>query len=167
MALTPSVQNSIPISNEHGVDLILGGHDHLYFVGRGVDEWENFDKNENILGAEADDGDVLVVKSGSDFRDLSEMTLELTSTPSGSVRTRVISKITGKRHRIVPSMRHSKPLADLLKTLLSSVDKTLKAPLCKTDVRLDVRSTFIRLEEVFNSSWTQQQNADFISVSHM
>ena len=77
------------------------------------------------------------------------MTLTLTPTPLGSVRTRVISKITGKRHNIVPSMRYSKPLADLLKTLLSSVDKTLKAPLCKTDVRLDVRSTYIRVEEVF------------------
>jgi 5'-nucleotidase len=90
----------------------------------------------------------LVVKSGSDFRDLSEMTLELSSTPGGSVRNKVISKITGKRHEVIPSMRSSKPLADLLKNLLSSVDKTLKAPLCKTDVKVDVRSRYIRVEEV-------------------
>jgi len=148
LALSPSFQKSTPISNEHGVDLILGGHDHLYFVSQGVDGWENFDSSKTVLGSGADKGDILVVKSGSDFRDLSEMTLELSSTSGGSVRNKVISKITGKRHEIIPSMRSSKPFADLLKSLLSSVDKTLKAPLCKTDVMVDVRSTFIRVQEV-------------------
>ena len=90
----------------------------------------------------------MVVKSGSDFRDLSEMTLELSSTPGGSVRKKVISKITGKRHEVTPGMRSSKPLGDLLKTLLSDVDRTLKAPLCKTDVAVNVKSTYIRVEEV-------------------
>lgn len=148
LALTPSSQNSTPISDKHGVDLILGGHDHMYFVSRGIDQWEHFNRNSKIPGAEADEGDVLVVKSGSDFRDLSEMTLELSATPTGSVRNKVISKITGIRHRVVPGMRSSKPLADLLKALLSSVDKALKAPLCKTDVELNVRSEYIRQEEV-------------------
>lgn len=83
------------MASEHGVDLILGGHDHIYFASRGVSAWENFDTSEKVLGAEADNGDVLVIKSGTDFRELSEMELELTPTPEGSVRKMVISKITG------------------------------------------------------------------------
>lgn len=122
----------------------------MYFVSQGVDEWENFDPKRKVLGAGADKGDILVVKSGSDFRDLSEMTLELSSTPAGSVRTKVIKKITGKRHKIVPGMRSSKSLADLLKKLLSSVGKTLKATLCKIDVKMDVRSVHIRQQEVYH-----------------
>jgi len=90
----------------------------------------------------------LVVKSGCDFRDLSEITLELSSTPGGNVRNKVISKITGKRYEIIPGMRSSKPFADLLKTLLSSIGETLRVPLCKADVVLDTRSMYLRAQEV-------------------
>ena len=48
-----------------------------------------------MLGAEADEGDVLIVKSGTDFRDLSEFTLELEDTPEGSVRRKLIKSIHG------------------------------------------------------------------------
>lgn len=51
--------------------------------------------NEEVLGAEADEGDVLIVKSGTDFRDLSEFTLELEDTPEGSVRRKLIKSIHG------------------------------------------------------------------------
>jgi hypothetical protein len=79
------------------VDIILGGHDHLYFVARGVDEWDNYDLSEHVLGAEEDNGDALVVKSGTDFRDLSEILLDIRGTPEGSIRKKLISRITGKR----------------------------------------------------------------------
>lgn len=148
LALSPSAQQSNSIASQHGVDLLLGGHDHLYYIAKGVTSWENFDVNEKVLGAEADEGDVLVIKSGSDFRDLSEMTLELTPTLAGSVRTKVISKLTGKRYNITPDLRKSEALAEILKKLLSSVDSTLKAPVCKTTVMVDVRGTFIRTTEV-------------------
>ena len=84
------------ITSQHGVDLLLGGHDHIYFVSQGVTSWENFDVDERVLGAESDNGDILVVKSGSDFRDLSEINLKLASTPNGSVRKKVISEISGE-----------------------------------------------------------------------
>jgi 5'-nucleotidase len=96
-ALTPSSQPSSDIANEHGVDIILGGHDHLYFVGRGVDEWDNYNLSGHVLGAEEDEGDVLVIKSGTDFRDISEICLELTDTPKGSARKKLISRVTGER----------------------------------------------------------------------
>lgn len=78
------------------MDLILGGHDHLYYVSKGVDSWEGFDVHEKVLGAEHDLGDVLCVKSGSDFRDLSEINLELEVTPAVSVRNKIIKRITGE-----------------------------------------------------------------------
>ena len=96
LALTPSSQSSSNIANEHGVDIILGGHDHLYFVGRGVDEWDNYNLSERVLGAEGDKGDVLVIKSGTDFRDISEICLELNDTAEGSARKMLISRITGE-----------------------------------------------------------------------
>jgi 5'-nucleotidase len=83
----------------------MGGHDHIYYAGSGVTSWENFDINQPTLGGEADKGEVLVVKSGSDFRDLSEIELTLTSTPEGSVRTKVISKIKGFRPAAHPVKR--------------------------------------------------------------
>lgn len=76
--------------------MILGGHDHLYFVGKGVDSWENYDLSSKVLGGEDDKGDVLVVKSGTDFRDLSELILEIEDVrDEGAVRKKVIKKITG------------------------------------------------------------------------
>ncbi len=94
--MTPSSQSFTDITNEHGVDIILGGHDHLYFVGRGVDEWDNYNLSDDVLGAEEDEGDALVIKSGTDFRDISEICLELKDTPEGSIRKKLIQRITGR-----------------------------------------------------------------------
>ncbi|KAG6833489.1 hypothetical protein H0H87_006061 [Tephrocybe sp. NHM501043] len=146
-ASSPSAQESRPISSSHGVDILLGGHDHLYFVSKGVTSWDGYDLEEDVLGAEDDHGDILVVKSGSDFRDLSELSLELENTPPGSVRSKVIKRITGKRHMIRPGSRSSEPMQKLLKTLLSSVSDTMNVPVCKTDATIDCRSQFIRTAE--------------------
>lgn len=73
----------------------MGGHDHLYYVSRGVTTWDNYDLTQTVLGAELDLGDILVVKSGSDFRDFSELKLVLQRTPQGSVRNQVIREIAG------------------------------------------------------------------------
>ena len=94
-ASSPAAQKEKPIDNEHGVDLILGGHDHLYYASHGVTSWEGFDITHPVLGAEQDKGDVLIVKSGTDFRDLSEFTLNLVDTLPGSVRRKVIKEIRG------------------------------------------------------------------------
>lgn len=97
-ALSPSAQQECPIHSEHGVDIILGGHDHLYYVSRGVSSWKGYDTSTPVLGADGDKGDVLIVKSGTDFRDLSEFTLELADTPPGSVRRKVIKAIHGQHY---------------------------------------------------------------------
>ena len=91
-ASSPGVTSHL---NAHGVDLILGGHDHLYYVSKGVSSWEGYDTNQPVLGAESDEGDVLVVKSGTDFRDLSDFILEIEDSPEGSVRRKYIKGIRG------------------------------------------------------------------------
>jgi len=95
LAYSPSYQKNNPIEDKHGADILFGGHDHLYYISKGVDHWDGFDVNAPVLGAEEDKGDVLVVKSGSDFRDLSELNLTLRDTEEGSVRKKVISEIRG------------------------------------------------------------------------
>jgi 5'-nucleotidase len=162
------LQSSSDIANEHGVDIIFGGHDHLYFVGRGVDKWDNYNLSHHVLGAEDDKGDALVVKSGTDFRDLSEIMLELKDTPEGCIRRKLISRVTGKhmlhgkaewlrsinhlgkRHEINPSLRSCQKLRKILNQILASVGSSLKAPLCKLSAELDVRSQLIRTREVQN-----------------
>ena len=128
--------------------------------------WEGYDLTQEVLGAEADKGDVLIVKSGTDFRDLSEFTLELEDTPPGSTRKKVIKSITGqyhprfsfpkthlcilgRRHTTRPGSLVSKKLAKLLEKLLSGVSSTLKYPVCKTEVEIDCRSQIIRTAEVY------------------
>jgi hypothetical protein len=96
LALSPSTRTCHPIADEHGVDLVLGGHDHIYYVCKDSGEWENHDKTQPVLGGEGDKGDVLVIKSGTDFRDLSEIALKLEEAPTKSVRRRIIKNLTGK-----------------------------------------------------------------------
>jgi hypothetical protein len=55
---------------------------------------------------------------------------------------------SGKHHQIRPGMPSSKNLQDVLHDVLSSVSDTLKAPVCITDVGLDLRSHFLRTNEV-------------------
>lgn len=170
LASSPSAQNSHSIAGEHGADIILGGHDHLYFISKGVTAWEVYDVSKPSIGAEGDNGDILVVKSGTDFRELSELTLELTDTPPGSVRKKIIKAVhgeclwlfrcyshrvfdllrwfPGKRHEIKPGMPSSKNLQDILHKVLSSVSESMKEPVCVTEVELDLRSYLLRTNEV-------------------
>ena len=137
--MSPSAQKTYSVAEEQGVDIVLGGHDHYYFVSNGVTTWEGYDVSEPGTGAEWDDGDILVVKSGPDFRDLSELTLELVDTSAGSVRKKVIKAAhgecsllirnrrmrlhicSGKRHEIQPGMSSSKTTQKILDDLLPSI----------------------------------------------
>ncbi|KAJ7184198.1 Metallo-dependent phosphatase-like protein [Mycena filopes] len=121
LALSPSAQVTTSIASSHGVDLILGGHDHLYYASKGMSTWEDYDISVDVLGAEADHGDVPGLQN--------EITLEFETTPAGSIRRKI------------------------LKTVLSSVSSTLKAPVCNTTVTVDVRSQLIRTEESAAGNW--------------
>ncbi|KIK63739.1 hypothetical protein GYMLUDRAFT_162590 [Collybiopsis luxurians FD-317 M1] len=152
-ALSPSAQKDQPLASLHGVDILLGGHDHIYFISKGVTSWEGYDINQPSLGAERDYGDILVIKSGTDFRDLSDFTLTLESTPGGSVRKKVIQGITGRRMKTLPGSKSSAELKEMLRDLLSSVSKSLEAPVCKSLGTLDLRSHLIRTQESAAGNW--------------
>ncbi|KAJ3993856.1 Metallo-dependent phosphatase-like protein [Lentinula boryana] len=153
LALSPFAQQEKPIVALDGVDLVLGGHDHMYYISKGISSWEGYDIKKPSLGAEQDHGDILVIKSGTDFRDLSDFTLTLESTPAGSVRKKIIKSITGRRVATQPGSKSSTELTEMLKILLSSVSKSLKAPVCKSTVTLDLRSNIIRTEESAAGNW--------------
>jgi 5'-nucleotidase len=94
-ALSPTGQANEDIASEHGVDLLLGGHDHVYWISKGVTEWDGYDLQSPQPDAKDDQGDVLVVKSGTDFQDISEVILTLKDTRPGSVRKKLIQEIKG------------------------------------------------------------------------
>ncbi|KAF8636482.1 hypothetical protein AX17_003297 [Amanita inopinata Kibby_2008] len=153
LALSSSAQEKHAIANEHGVDIILGGHDHLYFASKGVDDWEGYNFHDSVLGAEGDIGDVLVVKSGYDFRDLSELTISVQPTPPGSIRSHVVKQVSGKRYFTTPEYKSSQPMRVLLDALVGSVSSTLKAPVCRITTLIDLRSQHIRTEESAGANW--------------
>jgi 5'-nucleotidase len=94
-----------------------------------------------------------VIKSGTDFRDLSSANLELSDTPSGSVRRKVITSLTGKHHYILPSNPSSTPMNEMLSELLSSVEGTLQKPVCFTLTPFDARSEVVRTKETGLGNW--------------
>lgn len=152
-ASSPSAQYTSPNFLSHGVDVILGGHDHIYFASKGVSSWEGYDTEIPTIGAESDYGDVLVVKSGTDFRDLSELTLELDDTPEGSIRRKMIKAVHGKRHATTPDIPSSKSLQKIVSSVLSSVSETLEAPVCMTEVELNLQSQLLRTNETAVANW--------------
>lgn len=81
--------------DEHGVDLVLGGHDHTYYVGNGIDKFEGKEWRTSMLGQEKDKS-CLLIKSGTDFHDLSEIKLELSEPNDKAIRRRRIIKAAGK-----------------------------------------------------------------------
>jgi len=60
-----------------------------------VAAWDDYVIGSESLEADQDDG-VYVIKSGSDFRDLSDMVLVLEASPKESVRRKIIKEIKGK-----------------------------------------------------------------------
>ena len=52
-ALCPLAQPAY-FPDTHGADIVLGGHDHFYYVSKGATSWENYDCDQEVLGAEED-----------------------------------------------------------------------------------------------------------------
>lgn len=51
-----AVANKKDVENEHGVDLIIGGHDHIYYIGKGATSWEGDVGPRGGHGMEKDQG---------------------------------------------------------------------------------------------------------------
>ncbi|KAF8840346.1 Metallo-dependent phosphatase [Paxillus ammoniavirescens] len=152
-ALSPSAPGYAGIPSKQGVDLILGGHDHYYWVSKGVTSWDGYDVEKEISGAASDEGDVLVVKSGSDFGDLSEVILTLKDTPEGSVRKKVIQSIEGKRHFTRDDTAEDAYMKRVVEHELPGIFEALNVPILWTEVVLNVQSEYIRYEESPIGNW--------------
>ncbi|TFK22404.1 Metallo-dependent phosphatase [Coprinopsis marcescibilis] len=152
-ALSPAAQANTNIAAEHGVDIILGGHDHIYWITKGVTAWEGYDVNTPTPEDADDRGDILVVKSGYDFRDLSEVVLTLQDTPQGSIKKKVNTAITGKRHSTAETTPVHIGVQEVYEVEIGTIDDALVEPICTTEVELNVQSTFVRVHEAAISNW--------------
>jgi hypothetical protein len=93
-----------------------------------------------------------LIKSGTDFRDLTEASLNLTP-KSDNLRQRTVESLTGKHHYVVPSSTRSRSVDKLLKTLLSTVSATLSRPVCWSLTPFDARSEIVRTKETGLGNW--------------
>ena len=138
-----AVRDTDPSS--HGVDLILGGHDHIYYVGRGVHEYQGADYSMDMPGAEKDKNTFLI-KSGTDFHDLSELEIVL-SEPQDAVRRRTISSIKVQRHEVLPSDPSLPQLEEMLDHLMSRMSKSIGQPVAYSLTEWDARARSVRMDE--------------------
>ncbi|EIW81808.1 Metallo-dependent phosphatase, partial [Coniophora puteana RWD-64-598 SS2] len=129
-ALSPKAQATDDIVTRHGVDLILGGHDHDYWISKGVSSWDGYDLSTELLGAEDDRGDVLVIKSGTDFQDLSDISLVLKDTGNACVRRKIIESIHGTRHVTTWELKDNEPMKNLIHSEVAKINETLPYPIC-------------------------------------
>ncbi|SJX61573.1 related to 5`-nucleotidase precursor [Sporisorium reilianum f. sp. reilianum] len=139
-----AVSNADPSS--HGVDLVLGGHDHIYYVGNGASSFSGDDFARGEPGTENDKA-AMVVKSGTDFRDLSELQLELTDRDDAAVRKRTIKSLGVKRYRASVSDATSPHLKAMLDDLLAKISKSTSQSVAYTLTPWDVRSERVRTDE--------------------
>jgi 5'-nucleotidase len=124
----------------------------MYYIGQGAKEWQGFRGDPKMRGAEQDK-DICLIKSGTDFRDLSEALFELEDTPEGSIRRKVVKSLSGKHHEITPETPTSEGIETLVKSLLSTVSDALSKPVCFSLTPFDVRSEIVRTEETAIGNW--------------
>ncbi|CAG8555464.1 8855_t:CDS:2, partial [Scutellospora calospora] len=129
------------------IDLILGGHDHFYYVGKGcnvIDGWTR----EELEDAKDDDG-VRVVKSGTDFRELSIIDLDIdenTNKDDGKSLRR-IKTVTVTRREINSSIVEDEHFLDLIASATSEIFKNMSKPIAYTATPWDCRSSMLRTQE--------------------
>ncbi|KAF7354380.1 Metallo-dependent phosphatase [Mycena venus] len=152
-ALSPTAQAKTNIGSEHGVDLILGGHDHVYWISKGVTEWDGYDLQTPHPDAKEDQGEVLVIKSGTDFQDISEVILTLKDAPDGSIRNKLIQEIKGKRHVTRGTTAVNEDIKAIFDHELKTFSDSMSKPICITDVLIDVQSKTVRLQESVIGNW--------------
>jgi len=152
---------SADMGKTHGVDLVLGGHDHDYYVGKGAimdgdanmarvssGEWPDYKLEHTI----EDDG-LLIVKSGFDFRDLSEVVLELETAPDDSVRRKLIKTLKVIRHPTLPGPGSLEEMTTVLTNCRQEFDKTLNVPFCRIEGELNITEAVVRKKESAVGNW--------------
>jgi hypothetical protein len=126
----------------------------MYYIGNGASKnWTGFSGDHSAKGTEADKACHLI-KSGTDFRDLTSAVLTLSpSSSSSAVRKQTISKMTGEHLYVMPSSPASPEITELISKLLSSVSDTLSKPVCFALTPFDARSELVRTKETGLGNW--------------
>ena len=132
-----------PPTGDH-IDLILGGHDHTYYIGQGADKYDG-EPFERPLGSEKDK-DTMIIKSGTDFRDLSEAWLEV-GPCSTAPEYQVIQKMSVRRIRTNPDGEYYSPLQTQIEEIMQRIGQATSKPVVNTLTKWDVRSEKVRTEE--------------------
>ncbi|KAJ2829085.1 hypothetical protein FBU31_002771 [Coemansia sp. 'formosensis'] len=151
------------------VDLVLSGHDHFYYVGSGIDEYTDPDA-EFVVAAGAsdaeDDYSMLakwkkeraelppgsvgrrLVKSSTDFRDLSEIVLRLDS-PSNQngIELSQVASVAVTRHRVTSAVPEDPEIKEMIDKIEAHLSKALDKVVGYTTVEWDARSTVCRTQE--------------------
>lgn len=129
------------------LDLILGGHDHFYYSGKGFDSFTGAEF-ELQPGSETDTN-AMILKSGTDFKDMSEVWLEFgvpPDAPEGTPRTILKAEVT----RIQPDPVEDSRLPGLGKEIdeiLAKISKATDQPVATSLTPWDCRSEKLRSEE--------------------
>ncbi|KAJ2663870.1 hypothetical protein IWW48_001136 [Coemansia sp. RSA 1200] len=154
------------------IDLVLSGHDHFYYIGSGVSEFS--DPSLPMLPAKYsghdDDARMVatwrkeraelseesqgrrLVKSGTDFRDLSEISLTV-STANGS-GVPAVSNISVTRHRVTRDIPEDPEVKQAVDTIETHLSKAMDKLVGFTTTALDARSTVCRTRESNIGSFT-------------
>jgi 5'-nucleotidase len=119
------------------LDMVFGGHDHDYVV--------------------QDVGGVWVIKSGTDFRDLTEVRISFPAPLEGDAATgadgifrpypRGTVKVSTTRHKIVASLPEDPGMKAILSAYLDSREKAMAVPLGLVECSLDARFSMVRTRE--------------------
>lgn len=123
----------LQVCNIAAVDLILGGHDHDFTVhGSRVTV---IDDNFN--------GDIRIVKSGTDFRDFSRVVLDIDQEGGGSK----VVNVRVQRIRDSLKLPEDDEMLDILSSVHEQIVSVSSQPVAFSSVTLEGRSSRIRTEE--------------------
>ncbi|KZP10677.1 Metallo-dependent phosphatase [Athelia psychrophila] len=159
-ALTPEAQDALnkaakessntkSFSQTPGIDIIFGGHDHFYYISNGIKSWAN---RHGKSGREDEGEDVLIVKSGTNFYDLSELNLVLEDTAKGSVRRKVIRDIKGE-HFDTKVQKADDDVADIMKQIIDQAPKGEDVIIGIFDQPFETSEKIMRLGESMVGNW--------------
>ncbi|KAI7891813.1 Metallo-dependent phosphatase-like protein [Mucor mucedo] len=143
------------------IDLVLGGHDHFYYVSNAVDiigdNWAReknlddvgYDPEQIVEGDEEEEDDerypVRVVKSGTDFREFSYLKIEIES--DSDTGKKYIKDMSAEREVIDSSVQPDEATEELVENVAKLVSSKTKTAIGYTTVPLDGRSMTVRTEE--------------------
>ncbi|CAG8461109.1 11978_t:CDS:2, partial [Acaulospora morrowiae] len=141
------LQNDILLANKCKgfIDLVLGGHDHFYYVSKGCEMRDGWEREE-IQGSEGDD-DVYIIKSGTDFRELSILEVDVEKISDGDTGSKNIKNVKVTRQEITSDILEDPHFVDLIKSSTSSIAAQMSKPIAYTITAWDCRSTMLRTQE--------------------